>query len=104
MFSPTFKNLETIVQGSENIIEITYSGNVKMITRLTTPCGCMQGRIDTVNKKIVLTYTPKNVPIHLVKENKNFYEAAFAIEVEYDSTDGTSSKQTIIVTARVVTN
>jgi len=103
MFTPAFKDFGTITQGSKNTVNIDFDSSVKMITRLTTPCGCIVAKVDTVNRQIVVTYTPKDVPLHLVKIGKNFYEPILPIEIEYDSKDGTSSKQTVNIIAKVTT-
>src|SRR4030067_1534917 len=69
----------------------------KKIKSVASSCGCSVPMWEESSKKLIVTYTPSNIPQHLLKENKTEYTTKKSITLYY--TD--DSKETLVFTATV---
>lgn len=85
MFQLKYIDLGVIAPNIEQVLNFPYSGDIR-IAKLISPCDCSipsDNRKDKNNKSIMVHYTPKEVPAHLIFDNVGEYKADKLILVEY---------------------
>lgn len=100
MFKLINQDLGTKIAGKELILEFPYD-NIKVITRMESPCDCSIPSDIRTQNKVVVRYTPKKVPQHLVAEGKNFYKTEKNILVTYLDSNETQRTETLTFTATI---
>ena len=102
MFKLTEIDLGTVHSGKELIVEFPYD-NIRLITKTVASCDCAIPSDSNKTKKIVVKFTPKKVPQHLVAEGRSSYNTEKHIEVFYMTPGDDRVKTTILkITATVL--
>lgn len=87
--------------GESRTIEFPYDGI--HIKDVAASCGCSDAKDDAQNKKVKVTYTAQDVPIHLKNEGKHTYTTTKKIAVRYWITDPNNIQElTLEFTATVM--
>lgn len=99
-----FKNTEIdaghLKVGREVTLEYPYE-DIRLVTRITSPCDCTDVKNDWKNNKVVVKYKPKDVPEHLKAIGKYSYSVNKVIEVAYTNTSGQDCTQKLILKATI---
>lgn len=100
-FTPTLIDLGELKPNKEVSLEFSYDDEIKLITYITSPCGCTRISNDIPNKKILVYFTPADVPFHIRKEGKNCYESAKTIKLGYLNTSNVELTQDLTFTVKI---
>lgn len=102
-FTPILIELFTVKPRVNIEFHYNYDSEVKLITAIKTPCDCTRVYVDRATNSIVVDYTPYDVPIHLIRQGKTYYNTVKIIEISYTNTSDAALKQNVVFTARVGT-
>lgn len=100
MFKLTEIDLGTVQSGKELIVEFPYD-NIRLITKTIASCDCAIPSDFNKKKKIVVKFTPKAVPQHLINDGRSSYKTEKNIEVHY-MTQGDDREK--VTTLKIIAN
>lgn len=100
MFTVTTKDIGIVKAGQKQTILFPYTELGKIIAT-SSSCDCSTPKNDMLNKQIVVTYIPKQVPVHLQEMDKTQYAIRKEIIIESATIDGTTRKDTLVFTGIV---
>lgn len=100
MFRLTEVKLGVVKAKTPLSIEFPYDG-IKVITQTTSPCDCAVPKNNPEQKKMIVKYTPKPVPVHLKQLGKGSYTTEKQIFVYYIAEDGEQKSQVLTIKATI---
>lgn len=101
MFTITKKELGTLKVGKEVSVEYPYT-DIKIITRMESPCDCSVPHDIRTNNKVIIKYTPKPIPQHLKLEGKKSYKVEKTITVNFLDSNKVNRIQNLVFTATII--
>lgn len=101
MFNPVIVELHNQKVNREIQFHYHYGDEVKLITSITSPCGCTRVTNDSEFRNIVVNYTPQDIPIHIIKQGRNFYDTVKIITITYLNTSDAELVQKLVFTAKI---
>jgi len=70
---------------------------IERVIKMTSPCDCSVPVNDVSNSRVVVTYIPSSIPIHLLQKGITEVTVKKVITVEYISFDLPKEKQIIVL-------
>lgn len=101
MFKLNNIDLGEINVGQNLVFGFPWDDTVKFPSHIDFPCDCATVYPDLAKKEVMVNYTPKPIPIHLVQQGKTFYEVIKTITVKCAMVDGTEQETKLIFTAKI---
>lgn len=89
--------------GSQHTVVFRFDDEIKKLNKIETSCGCTLVDYIAGSKEIKIMYKAQEMPIHLIKENKKFYQTTKAITVFFEelAAPGTESTEVLTFSANV---
>lgn len=102
MFKTTEYYFDVLRVGVLYTIEFPYEGDV-YVRNIETPCDCTDVANEISNHRVVVKYTPKEVPQHLRAEGKSSYIADKIVNIYYQETlDGPEKAVSLRIKATIL--
>ena len=98
-FGITHQNLGKVKSGRKYEIRFPYDDTVTSITNINLSCGCSGAAHYPVNRELVVTYKPGEVPYHL--KGQGYYYARNQVVVDITLTDGSKFPMALTFEATV---
>ena len=97
MFKETVKNIGSVRVGQRTTIYFEYD-EFFPIHEMKSPCDCATPTLDAANKRIVVKYNPKPIPVHLMSDKMAIRKT---IEVTHETPEGTTTRVELVFTGTV---
>lgn len=100
MFKSTTFNLGRIQSEKPVRMEFPYE-DIKIITRMESPCECTTPVDKRKESKVTILYTPKRVPVHLIQQGQREYSTQKVIKIYYLDKDDNQQFENLTFTATI---